>query len=109
MYTNKLQSSITPLIEFSHDTEKFDRMLQDTSSIDVFRTFVTFCLAHCCKLFKWRYTEYNTKISKFFTELDKALAMLFLDNITEDLTRVTKDGKPLTRKESKPKYTKLEN
>ena len=52
---------------------------------------------------------FNTEISNIFTESDEALEMLLFENITEDLMEAYKGGKKLTRKESKPKCTKLGN
>ena len=81
----KLQKNILLLIQLAHETKKFDGIHRNKSNLDLFRTFVNFCLAHCCNSFTWYYKTYNIEISNTFTESDEALAILLFENIVEDL------------------------
>ena len=73
---------------------------------DLFRTFVNICLIALSNASVWRYKSYTNVLSEIFTASDEALAMLMLENNAADLMYVYDNQKVISRKESRPKYTK---
>ena len=71
--------------------------------------FLILCLVYFWSLMNWRYKAYNSHISEIFSVSDEAFAMLLLENNYEDYKMVYNLSRKVTRKESKPKYTKDSN
>lgn len=76
---------------------------------DLFRTFVDLCLITLSSASAWRYKSYSNVLSDIFTASDEAFAMLMLENNAGDLRYVYDNQKLLSRKNSKPKYTKVQD
>ena len=77
-------------------------------NIDLFRTFVSFCLIHFTTSINWRYKACNMAISDIFTESDEALCILLIENNADDYARMYCEKRKIGRKETKPRYTKVE-
>jgi hypothetical protein len=73
----------------------------------LFEVFVDFCLIHLLLSLNWRCQSYSDTVSNIFTSSDEALAMLLLENNAVDLLLTFNNKAKVSRKESKPKYTKI--
>ena len=78
-------------------------------NMSLFKTFVNLCLIHFTTSISWRYKACDSVISDIFTITDEALCILFLENNADDYVRVYQEKKKIDRKESRPKYTKVDN
>ena len=78
-------------------------------NMSLFKTFVNLCLIHFTTSISWRYKACDSVISDIFTVTDEALCILFLENNADDYVRVYQEKKKIDRKESRPKYTKVDN
>ena len=105
--TQKVKKMASDLIHMvNNGTNDFETMRSNNNQ-EFFETFVEYCLIHSTTAVEWRYKCYNTILSKIFTISDEALTMLMLENNVADLVRIKTEQNKLTRKESKPKYTKV--
>lgn len=73
----------------------------------LFEVFVDFCLIHLLSCLNWRWQSYSDAVSNIFTASDEALAMLLLENNAADLLWSFNNKVKVSRKQSKPKYTKI--
>jgi hypothetical protein len=73
----------------------------------LFEVFVGFCLIHLLACLNWRWQSYSDAVSNIFTSSDEALAMLLLENNEADLLSTFNNKAKVSRKQSKPKYTKI--
>ena len=78
--TTTVKEATRKWIELAGNKTKFGGMWCDVENKVVFSTFFNTCLVHFCSSMNWWYTAYNTVVSDIFTESDKALCMLLLEN-----------------------------
>ena len=104
--TQKVKDDAVKLIQLVENTSSFETMRTNQDK-EHFNTFIELCLIHSTTAVRWRYKCYCTPISKIFTICDEALAMLMLENNVADLKRINSEKRKLTRKESTPKYTRV--
>ncbi|MCP4748034.1 MAG: hypothetical protein GY874_18140 [Desulfobacteraceae bacterium] len=83
------------------------RNLRTHEDPKLFEVFVDFCLIHLLSCLNWRWQSYSDTVSNMFTSSDEALAMLLLENNAADLLLCFNSGAKVSRKQSKPKYTKI--
>ena len=84
------------LIDMCGDKHKFDNMRVSKINKEIFGM-------------NWRYKAYDSHVSEIFSVSDEAFAILLLENNYEDYKMVYNLSRKVTRKESKPKYTKDTN
>ena len=107
--SGKMMAATKLLIDLVGEKDKFENMRVSDVHKEVFATFVNLCMVHFCSSMNWRYKAYNSHISEIFSVSDEAFAMLLLENNYEDYKMVYNLSRKVTRKESKPKYTKDSN
>ena len=56
----------------------------------------------------WRYNACNVVISEIFTASDETLCILLIENYAEDYAKMYHEQKKVSRKDARPKYTKVE-
>ena len=96
------------IIEMGVEGEKLEDLRCSLENIDLFRTFVDFCLIHFTTSINWRYKACNMAISDIFTESDEALCILLIENNADDYVRMYHEKRKIGRREAKPRYTKVE-
>ena len=85
---SNVEEIITNLVELTANVDGLIHLRVDTGNIDLFRTFINYCLVHFSTSMNWKYKAYNTLISDIFTESDEALCILLLENNAEDYTKI---------------------
>ena len=60
------------------------KLRTNMDNLDLFQSFVNYCLIHFTTSMNWRYKACNTCISEIFTETDEALCILLLENNAGD-------------------------
>ena len=85
-----------------------ENIRKEKNDHSMFATFVNYCLIYVTTSVQWRYHACNTNISDILTVSDKALCILITENNSEDFIRVYDRGVKLSRKDSKPRYTKVD-
>ena len=65
-------------MELVQDENIFEKMWLDVGSLEIFGTFISFCVVYFSTLLNWRYKSYNTIISDILSESSEALDMLLL-------------------------------
>ena len=60
------------------------------------------------RILYWRYNACNVVISEIFTASDEALCILLIENNAEDYAKMFQEQKKVSRKDARPKYTKVE-
>ena len=88
--------------------EGLENLRTKLENIDMFHTFVSYCLIHFTTSINWRYKACSVVVSEIFSESDEALCILLIENNAEDYARMHREQRKITRKEAKPKYTKVE-
>ena len=96
------------VIERALTGEGLDNLRTKEENTDVFHTFVSYCLIHFTTSINWRYKACTAVISDIFTETDEALCILLIENNACDYAKMHREQRKISRKESKPKYTKVE-
>ena len=83
------------------------KLRTNMDNLDLFQSFVNYCLIHFTTSMNWRYKACNTCISGILTEMDEALCILLLENNAGDYKKTFDEQKRINRKEAKPRYTKV--
>ena len=95
------------IIEIAVAGEGLENLRTKEENIDVLHTFVSYCLIHFTTSINWRYKACSAVISDIFTESDEALCILLIENNAGDYAKMHREQRKISRKESKPKYTKV--
>ena len=101
-----VKEDVYQLIQQAATCEGLVNMRVNLDQSKLFDTFVNYCLVNFTTSLNWRYKSYNTNLSDIFSESDESLCMLILENNATDFLKVYTTGSIVTRKDSKPKYTK---
>ena len=96
------------VIDIALTGEGLDNLRTKEENTDVFHTFVSYCLIHFTTSINWRYKACTAVISDIFTETDEALCISLIKNNACDYAKMHREQRKISRKESKPKYTKVE-
>ena len=104
----EVKEKMQQLIDIAVEGEGLENLRCKMEMIDVFRTFVSYCLIHFTTSINWRYKACNTCISEIFTESDEALCILLIENNADDYAKMYHEQRKIGRKEARPKYTKVE-
>ena len=89
--------------------DALQNLSQEPENFEIFETLVSFCLINFTTSFNWRYNAYSVVISEIFTPSDEALCILLLENNMADYVKMHDEQRKINRKESKPKWTKVES
>ena len=103
-----VKSKMMKVIEIAVAGEGLENLRTKEENINVLDTFVSYCLIHFTTSINWRYKACSAVISDIFTESDKALCILLIENNANDYAKIHREQRKINRKESKPKYTKVE-
>ena len=95
------------IINASLEDEGLLKMRTNMDNLDLFQSFINYCLIHFTTSINWRYKACNTIVSDIFTETDEALCILLLENNAGDYKRAFDEQRRINRKEAKPRYTKV--
>ena len=106
---DKTKNDIKKIIDMAAKGEGLESMRNNTEMFDVFKRFVSCCLIHFTTSLIWRYNASNTCISDIFTESDEALCILLIENNANDYIKMYNERRKITRREAKPRYTKVES
>ena len=79
-----------------------------TKNLELFKTFVNYCLIHFTTSMNWQYKVTTVVISEIFTESDEVLCILLLDYNATYYVVMHREQRKINRKETKPIYTKVE-
>ena len=96
------------IIEIAVAGEGLENLRTKEENIDVLHTFVSYCLIYFTTSINWRYKECSAVILDIFTESDKTLCILLIENNAGDYAKMHREQRKISRKESKPKHTKVE-
>ena len=72
-----VKGKMMKIIDIAVAGEGLENLRTKEENIDVFHTFVSYCLIHFITSINWRYNACSAVILDIFTELDEALCMLF--------------------------------
>ena len=104
-----VKEKMKKIIDIAVAGDALQNLRQDPENFEVFETLVSFCLIHFTTSFNWRYNAYSVVISELFTPSDEALCILLLENNAADYVKMHDEQRKINRKESKPKWTKVES
>ena len=96
------------IIDIAVAGEGLENLRTKSENIELLHTFVSYCLIHFTTSIRWRYNACNLVISDIFTESDEALCILLIENNAHDYAIMQREQRKISRKEAKPKYTKVE-
>ena len=103
-----VKSKMMKLIDIAKEGSGLEKLRTKSENIDLLETFVSYCLIHFTTSLYWRYNACNVVISDIFTASDEALCILLIENNAEDYAKMYQEQKKVTRKDARPKYTKVE-
>ena len=104
-----IQENMIEVVKIAAEGVALQDIRANYENMSLFATFVNICLIHFTTSISWRYKACDSVISDIFTVTNEALCILFLENNADDYTRVYQEKKKINRKESRPKYTKVDN
>ena len=104
---NEVKSKMMKLIKLAKDGG-LEKLRMKSENIDLLQTFVSYCLIHFTTSLYWRYNACNVVISEIFTASDEALCILLIENNADDYVKMFQEQKKVSRKDARPKYTKVE-
>ena len=104
---NTVKKKMNDIIRMAVEGKTLENLRQKSENIEIFETFVSFCLIHFTTSFNWRYNASSLVISEIFTPSDEALCILLLENNAADYVVMNRDQRKINRKEAKPKWTKV--
>ena len=104
---SEVKSKMMKLIKLAKDGG-LEKLRMKSENIDLLQTFVSYCLIHFTTSLYWRYNACNVVISEIFTASDEALCILLIENNAEDYAKMFQEQKKVSRKDARPKYTKVE-
>ena len=105
---DEVKSNMMKLIKIAKDGNGLEKLRTKSENLDLLQTFVSYCLIHFTTSLYWRYNACNVVISEIFTASDEALCILLIENNAEDYAKMYQEQKKVTRKDARPKYTKVE-
>ena len=105
----EIRDNMLKVVEIAKEGVALQNLRTNREHMTLFPTFVNLCLIHFTTSISWRYKACDSVISDIFTITDEALCILFLENNADDYIRVYKEERKINRKESRPKYTKVDN
>ena len=105
---NEVKEKMKKIIDIAVEGEGLENIRCKMEMFDMFQTFVSYCLIHFTTSINWRYKACNTCISEIFTESDEALCILLIENNADDYAKMYREQRKISRKEARPKYTKVE-
>ena len=106
--SDKVKEKMMKIIDMAVEGKGLEKLRCESDNMHIFRTFVSYCLIHFTTSINWRYKACNSTISQIFTESDEALCILLIENNAKDFARTYHEQRKIGRKESRPKYTKVE-
>ena len=83
-----IQKNIMVLVNKAFRFEGLVNLMVGAYNIEVFQVFINYYLIHFSTSMNLRYKAYNTLISDIFTESDKELCILLLENNVEDYAKI---------------------
>ena len=107
--SDDVKSKMMKIINIAKDGNGLENLRKKSENIGLLQTFVSYCLIHFTTSINWRYNACNIVISEIFTESDEAMCILLIENHAEDYAKMHREQIKVSRKESRPKYTKVEN
>ena len=105
---DEVKSKMMKLTKIAKDSNGLETLRTKSENIDLLQTFVSYCLIHFTTSLYWRYNACNVVISEIFTASDEALCILLIENNAEDYAKMYQEQKKVTRKDARPKFTKVE-
>ena len=103
-----VKGKMMKVIEIALAGEGLENLRTKEENIDVLQTLVSYCLIHFTTSINWRYKACSAVVSDIFTESDEAFCILLIENNAGDYAKMHHEQRKISRKESKPKYTKVE-
>ena len=103
-----VKGKMMKVIEIALAGEGLENLRTKEENIDVLQTLVSYCLIHFTTSINWRYKACSAVVSDIFTESDEAFCILLIENNAGDYAKMHREQRKISRKESKPKYTKVE-
>ena len=107
--TDTVRGNMKALIDIAENGEELSNLRTNIANIELFETFINYCLIHFTTSMNWRYKACESLISDIFTESDEALCILLIENNASDYGKMQREQRKIGRKESKPKYTKVDS
>ena len=104
-----VKEKMKKIIDIAVAGDALQNLRQEPGNFEIFETLVSFCLIHFTTSFNWRYNAYSVVIYELFTPPDEALCILLLENNAADYVKMHDEQRKINRKESKPKWTKVES
>jgi len=104
-----VKEKMKKIIDIAVAGDALQNLRQEPGNFEIFETLVSFCLINFTTSFNWRYNAYSVGISEIFTPSDEALCILLLENNAADYIKMHDEQRKINRKESKPKWTKVES
>ena len=104
-----VKEKMKKIIDIAVAGDALQNLRQEPGNFEIFETLVSFCLINFTTSFNWRYNAYSVGISEIFTPSDEALCILLLENNAADYVKMHDEQRKINRKESKPKWTKVES
>ena len=104
-----VKEKMKKIIDIAVAGDALQNLRQEPENFEIFETLVSFCLIQFTTSFNWRYNAYSVVISDIFTPSDEALCILLLENNAADYVKMHDEQRKINRKESKPKWTKVES
>ena len=105
----EIRDNMIKVVKIAKEGVGLQNLRTNEENMTLFQTFVNLCLIHIITLISWRYKACDSVLSDIFTVTDEALCILFLENNADDYVRVYEEERKINRKESRPKYTKVDN
>ena len=107
--TDMVKQKMKNIIDIAAAGNTLQNLRQKSDNLQLFETFVSYCLIHFTISCNWQYNASSIVISKISTPSNEALYILLLDNNTADYAIMHHEQRKIHRKEAEPKWTKVEN
>ena len=97
------------IVDVAVTGDALQNLRQESDIIELFETFVSYCLIHFTTSINWQYNTSLVVISDIFTPSNEALCILLLENNATDYVKMHDEQRKINRKYSRPKWTKVES
>ena len=107
--TDDVRARMTKTINIAKAGNVLENLRTKSENINLLQTFVSYFVIHVTTSIYWQYNACDIVVLKIFTESNDALCILLIENNAEDYAKIHREQKRVSRKEAKPKYTKVES
>ena len=82
--SDDVKAKMVKIIDIAITGKGLENLRTKSENIELLHTFVSYCLIHFTTSINWRYNTCSVVISEIFTDSDKVLCILLIENNAED-------------------------